>query len=1209
MKKANKKPASKTKKIIGMTGLFVGIFGVTAAGTFFLIPQEKTIIPAPDNKDDELSGSQKLMQNIVDSVGTGLGATIKEGIVVLDGKKEGYSNNLDLKEINLKFKMDSLDIHGIDLVVDAKVDYNNKKRGLGLSLVDDMIYLNIADYDNDTWDLKYKVSTEAYDVEGIDPVTGGQTRYSYGKLDWLIEDIVNILTEEKVNVSFPSIGGMINGSSSSSDSSSSSGESSSGSGIDAQAILDSMNEMEEDKELAKLVDDPYYFKWDLALGDKTLELGLRADSDYNLSGVDFPRIKKGDNDTAAQDTVTDLMDGMAFRVQLGIQTNNLQFGEPTNKDDYHSLENSAALFEKIAHAAGSMKFGVGLNLDLSYETEGEGASIYKFAKDGLNDKASLSIDANVDGKGMKLNALDADLAFTHMDGETNKSSQKLSAAYVPNGDEKDMYINLNDTLLAKTNKTMLDEVVGSIKDSLKSDPVTDTGAASEEQKTEEQVQKTESAIMTAIQAVKDSDFIKGLDNGVYDSALDFIKSITVSDNKIEIVLSLEPIGIKTGADDHKDIVITLSEDTKDDDDPLLTVQLNKIQFASFTVDGALKVIDYEEIEAPKNKESYQEMSHLKGITDQVFEIVDSKTATVTLGGGFKFAEESETGFDIDGKIALDASTKNDLKAGVKMDVTETEEKFVQHHNIKADIAQEDVVVSNEDETAPTERDTRVFFSYDSINPSDMTDTHSDPKTNDPIKGTMSVGYAMDTIENIMDWASNSLDNRFSRISRALSKPGENSLINDLTNGKYFALAGLKVIKSFTTSAIKDTIVINASSLGLDKDVTIDINFSDDKSIKSIDVSSELGDNGTNILNLSVGLSKGVNDGDLAALDHNAKSYCDYDVVMDVADYAVNTTTVGAIKENGHGQTTLGLEANVDLALGNYQFTALTLDGALSIDGAQLQAALNLNNVPTIKGLNAPENDKYFRGHEYEGKRDASFYYYADGLETNDEVMMTRNSDYGKLREVKDSVRMSGEIFKDDVGGWLLEYFLGVDSSLLKEDETTSVEETASETETHYGLPLEKAIHAMDIFHGIKAETDANRGTKKTYVVDLDLAKLGFGFLGTTSLKIGADTVTDTAGNSFKTLTGMNIEVNLALAGKLKIAKAIVDLSITNLADGTYNNIWNAQSQEGYFTYFCPTVQGKNVYGEAKNYGYVSSDGQYNQNHKINEKGLAGNYYA
>ncbi len=1202
MKKEKTKSVGKAKKIIGMSALFVGIFGATAAGTFFLIPQEKNIIPAPDDKDAELTGSQKLMQNIVDGVSTnGLGATIKEGIVVLDGKKEGYSNNLDLKDTILKFRMDALNIHGIDLIADAKVNYNNKTRGLGFSLYDDNIYFNITDYDANTWDLKYKVSTKAYDTNETDSDTGGTTQYSYGKLDWLIEDIVNILTNEGVSISFPSISGALKGSSDSSSSEESS-ESSSGSSIDAQAILDSMNAMTEDKDLAKASGAAYYFNWDLVLGDKTLELGLRADSEYQLTGVDFPRI----NADGTQDAVEDLVSGMDFRVQLDIATNNLEFGAPADVANYHDLVNSVGLFEKIAHMAGSMKFGVGLDLDLSYETEGEDASIYKFAKDGLNDSAKLTLDANVDGKGMKLNALDADLNFIHTDGETNESKQSISASYLDENSDKSMYLNLNNTLKAKTSKTMLDEVVGSIKGALKSDPVTDSGSASEEQKTEEQVEKTESAIAKAIQAVKDSEFVTGLDNGVYDSALDFIKSITVTDNKIEIVLSLKPIGISTGNDDGKDIVITLAEDKEKVDDPLLTVELNKIQFASFTVDGALNVINYDEVKAPSDKDTYQEMHHLKSVTDQVLDIVDSKKATITLGGGFKFAKESNVGFDIDGKIALDASTKNDLKSGIAIDVTETEEKFTQHHNIKADIAQEEVV--DEDETT-SEYDTRAFFSYDSFNPEDMSGEHTDPKTNEPIKGTMSVGYMMDTVQNIIEWSNNSLDNRFSRISRAISKPGENALINDLTKGKYFALADLKVIKSFTTSLTQDVIVINASSLGLDKDVTININFNDDRSIKSIDIISTLGKNDTNIIDMNIGLSKELVSSDLQTLDdHTSANYCNYDVVMDMADYAVNTTTLGAIKENDHGQTTLGLKANVDIALGDYTFNALTMDGALSIDGAQLQMAANLNDVPTIKGLNAPENDKYFRGHEYEGSRDASFYYYADGLETNDEVMMTRNSSYGKLRDVKDSVRMSKDIFSDDLGGWLLEYFLGVNSSLLEKDETTTNETTTEET-TSYGLPLEKAIHVMDVFHGIKVEEDEN-SKAKTYVVDLDLAKLGFGFLGTTSLKVGADTVTDDNNNTFKTLTGLNLEVNLALAGKLKVAKAVVDLSITNIVDHKYTNIWNEENQIGYFTYFCPTVGDTNYYGEVKDYyGYVSADKSIDRNYVVGEKGKAGNYYC
>lgn len=1180
-----KKPASKAKRILGMTGLFVGIFGVTAGATFALIPQDFIEPDDPGDTPIELTGSQKLMQNIVDSVNTGLGVTVRDGLVVLNGANETSKNNFKLDGTKLKFRMDALNLHDIDLVVDAKVDYNGKNRGLGLSLVDDMIYFNVTDYDHDTWDLKYKVSTEAYDIEGVDPETGGQNQYSYGKLDWLIEDIVTILTGEGMDISFPSLGDLFNGEKNDE-------PSTADGGIDAQAILDSMNDMEE-LAVPTGVSAPHYLAWDLVLGDKTLELGLRADSDYNLSGVDFPRLSAN----GEQAVNAELVDDLSFKVQLDVETNNLEFGAPSDVESYHSLDNSVALFEKLAHAAGSMKFGVGLDLDLSYETEGEGKSIYQFAKDGLNDTANLSLTANVDANGMKLNNLGANLSFSHMvaneQGELESAGSQEISAYYLSGEEdaKNMLVNVNNTLRAKTTKATLDEIIGSIKDSLASDPVNDPEGASLDAKTAKQVEETESAITKAINAVKNSAFMKGLEDGVYDSALDFIKSITATDDKIEIVLTLAPLGIETGATDGKDVVITLGEDKDVDGDPLLTIEFNEIHFASFNVDGKIEVVDYTEVEAP-DLGDYEDISGLKKDVDFVLDVVDAKKATID----YSVSIESDESLSIDGTAVVDASNKDNLNVGNVTHIKKDADEATPTHTIKADIFQEEVELEEEEDPF---NDTRVIFSYD------YTEAEEDAVPSAPVAGTISTGYAMKSVGNIMDWASNSLDNRFSRISRALAKPGENALLSDLMDGKYFALADLKLIDTFASDGDAVIVVLNGASLGFDHEIYVKIDHPTEESdYLGLVVKADINDSTT--AKVTAHIHSGAKEEYLDNLDHEAK-YNDYDTIFDLAEYGVATTTVGAIKHEGHGQTTLGLEANVDLVLGDYNMNAVKLDGAVSIDGVQLQAVANLNKLPTVKGLNAPESSKYFRDHEYEGSRDASFYYYADGLEENDEVMMTRDSTYGKLRNVKDSVRMSTDVFSDDVAGWLLQYLLGVDSSLLEKEDTPA---TASEEPAANGDSLLSFTNVLDVLTAFKGiQLLEEESDVKTFVIELNLDKLGLGFLGTTTLKIGADTVTDTEGNTFKTLTGLNAEVDLALAGKLQIAKAVIDLSLTNLTGGAYKNIWNATDQKGYFTYFCPTVGELEVYGEPEAYGYVSTDGIINRNYKITETGRVGNYYV
>lgn len=1163
-----KKGSGKAKRILLGGSLFVGVFGIAAATTFFAIPQKiiEKDIGGGEPVITEPTGVQKLMGNLMDTLSTGLGATVKTGTLNIAGKDDGHTNVLTFNDTALKFRMDAISIHDIDLVVNAKVDYNSKKRGLDLALVNDELYFNVKNYDAplDTdahsWDLKYKVSTASYDdVDGdgnpvTDPETGGILQYEYGKLDWVIEDILAILTDNDIDISFPSLTSLITGSGNSEE-----GETqSSSSSIDANAILESMNNMEE-----SVVEGYPYFTWNLEIGDVSLPIGIKGTSDYRLSRVDLPAVTV-ENEVVSQG-VYELTDDIDLQLQLDIATNDLEFAVPYDKENYRSLENSLALFEKVATVAGTMQFGLDLDLDLTNGSEGEEATIYRFAKDEVNDAANLKLTGNVDAKGLKLNALDAELTFAQVGG-TN-GAQNLSAKYLPNGEETDMYVNLNDVLRAKTTKTTLDALIGNIKDNLinNTSSATDPEGASEAQNTEVQIFSAESAIGQAIQAVKDSDFLSGLNNGVYDSALDFVDYIDSNDNWIKIGLDLDPIGI-TGK-----VTVTIGKDSLDknavmaDIDPLLTIEFDGIEFASFGVDGTLSLVDYSTPSITETEAAtYQEMLHLNGLGDQIVDIVNEKAATIDLDGSF-FVNGSTSadgstrvGASFEGKVGFSAEDRFVL--GTQITVREYEEKFLQDHHVKLDVAP----AEGEDAEGSI-----AYFSYDSLNDT-IDENHTNPKTSDPVSGHIATADAMHVIGNIIDWATGSLDNRFDRIARAISKPGDTSLLSQLTSGNYFALADLHVLKSVSLGAT-DVFVINAEKLGLDKDITISLDFDANDQLENINISATFGDDlaKASVLDLNLGLSSGVLSEDTRVFeDHDVAHYDDYGSLLNLAEYAVNTTTVGAVNHDGHGQSTYGLEANVDLVLGDYALNAVSLGGVISVDGAQLQIAAGMDNLPVIKGINGPEDDKYFRGHEYEGYRAMGFYYYADGLEVNDEVMMTRDSSYGRLRNVKDSVRMGKETFTNDIGGWLLQYLLGVNSEFFAENEPETTTDPVEETSS-VGLPLSKAIHVMDIFHGIDYVAPSEESTKANWSITLDLAKLGFGLLGDAVLTIDADTVKDTNNNSFKTLTGLKVEVNIALAGKLKVITAVVDARLTNVSNGVYTNVWNAANVPGYFTYFRP----------------------------------------
>lgn len=267
-----------SKTLLGTSILFSSLFAFTCAATYLLVPAKVTTIvesgdgqngggstpdvPAPSHKDT-------LINNLVGKVmGSGLELSLDKAEVTFSGSGEKAINRLSLNGGRVALAISSLSLHGIDLSLDAPINYNGKSRGLNVDLLDDNLYFsvtNLDDLDGTSYDLKYKVSTASYDLDldqdgepDIDEATGGVLQYEYGQLDWAIDDILTILTDGDIKVPFPSISSAIGGSSSSSSSSSS---------LDTDAILSSMNDMEE----GSLGGMPY-FRWDLQIG----ELNLRS---------------------------------------------------------------------------------------------------------------------------------------------------------------------------------------------------------------------------------------------------------------------------------------------------------------------------------------------------------------------------------------------------------------------------------------------------------------------------------------------------------------------------------------------------------------------------------------------------------------------------------------------------------------------------------------------------------------------------------------------------------------------------------------------------------------------------------------------------------------------------------------------------------------------------------------------------------------------
>ena len=1209
------------KKIIGNTILFLSVFAIAAGGTYFLVPQkiierggEDSSSPSNPGEEYVETGIERMMNSTVAALTSGIEVDFNKLRLDIAGKDNNpdFTNHLIADEASLMLSMSELSIHGINLSLEAPVAYQVgstiKRRGLDLKLVQDDIYFDIYNADNaDKWDFKYHVSTATVDIPdaGVDPYTGGTFIYEMGELSWVLEDILDVLTEGGVNITFPSLSSLIKGDSQEQpEEEESEGEESSGLDLDAiMASMDSMEEYNLDNGAA------HYFVWNLEISDEwTLPLGLKGDANYNLSGIDFPAKNVSHDSTSYLNLEQGAFDfpssSISISVSADIKTSNteLVWTIPEDAASYRTLSDSLDLFKGIASVAATPKFGIDGQISINHHVEGEEATETTLAQDEIDETMNIALDADVDFSSYKLNALQVGIDLSTQDEEEEVYSTGISAKMLNVEDGNEAFLNVGDVLKAHASKSTIDALVGKIKSANSNDQ--------EGQAAEEVGEEATSSLLDTIKKIEaidnilSSDAIKGIQEGHYEWALDLLDVIRNEDNLIEIKLSFAPLGISGTA------TVTLSGR---EGDSLLNISIDDLTFASLTINAEIALTDFAPVAVSEEERAeYVTLTHLVGTVDQIEAFTSTKEGKLDLAVSVLKEGTSDVGghlkgIELNGSAAFDLNAK---QATANLAIEEYNDSWRQTHTVGLDL-----VSSNGGDLD------KALFSYSSLNPTIESDENNDNlynRTNptgvakegyqntDGVKGYISMTSITDLVGSLVDFFGET-DHRFSRVLRSLQSETETSLIGKLTSGNYFAILEMLdkgILKEFTEENDVAHFVVKGSTFGMDNDIDIDIDFLPNTldaesnltegGIESLAISLALGKEEGKKTNVAISLSNieselNENDSltffDLENTEVSTLSeagFVDYSSILTLLDYAVGTTMIGA-PVNG-GVSTFAIEASVSLVLGEYVFDALKVKAGVYVHGAKVKAYLELNDLPVIKGINGPEDSHYFRDFEYEGMRDVAVYYYADGFNPKGYYLLTRDSTYGRLAGVKDSLFLTGAEFNEHPAEYLLQYLIGVNSEFFVEEEAPANEEPEAEEESSSSF-LKHAMHAEDFLKSYLY--DFNNGNP-SWDINLDLgAMLGYSFLGCANLHLGGSRVAyekdgDTA--YFKGLNNLSVDLGIALAGKLKVCSASVDASITNLGNGVYTDGW-AQYNNTFETYFSSAIRANGI----GSYGYLNYD--------------------
>ena len=1024
---------------------------------------------------------------------------------------------------------EGISLHSLDFDLHLPLSYHGVNRGLDLTLNDDSLYFSIENLDDpSSYSFAYKVDLTPYDspvgMEESDPLTGGIYQFEYGELDYLIDNILTILTDGE-NLSTPKL------------------ESSS---LKMDEILASLEEIEE-----TTLEDRPYFIWNLPLGEKTIPLGFLSDGSYSLKGIDLPA--KGNDGSQASYS---LKDGVSLKLSSSILPLEDSYSFAPSKDEgsYYPLINSTAIFEKIARYAKSKKFSLKAYRDSSLQEEGlllshhEDAYVSQTEKnyEEIDESLIAKIEANVDFEDGLFHNLGAKI---DLNGE---SSHQYIDLHILDSSGYEGYLDLNGILKANTNKAVLDGLIANIGDFANDSSIANANL--------NELFGSISSAGSFLDDVMNSEAVKGFQEGTYSGLISGISRLEGGD---DILVEIDTASF--GLSGALDLVIEgeLSH--------LAAIRFEGFALGGFTFSGVLIIDSYEE--DGFDPSGYTTLSHLPGISEQIGELFGSKSASFSLMGyvldSDKLGGEPDSAYLINGNpinqlgFSFSGSASFNLVeklGGGSLKIVDRKEGYTNDHHLSLYVegpeSEEEKLDESDDwDPAKTSQVSNMLFSYDSKNDSvtnaDGKHPRTNPESNEPIVGRFSI-HSLDGILDVISNLLGSSDQRISSFFEDMISTSTTSLIQKLQNRELAPLATNCILVDASLGAIKDHFELSKDLLGTAENIELNLYYQNaDSGLSAIEFQTTMANNKNEPSKLIYAkitiddLSTPTSQQSLASSHpgitsliekRNQASTYDLSSIKTLLEYLAGSMTIG---EDQNGTNSYHLGGTVSLSLG----ITVNLDAWIQVQGRQIKAFGNLDLPILATGVNSPLSLQLLGGHRY-----TSFYYHKGGSDKDGGKIYIRRVDIytDKLNALTHQVRMSGSQFKNDMVGWIVEYMLGINSSLL------NISNLSSES---------KSIHFEDV---LKSFSYSKPNGKVRWDFGLDVGKLAHtDMLGTLTGYITGRQA-NVGDKKEKTLDYVHGELglNFLLDG---ILTATIDLSLKNVESGTYLPCWDDQAKQYYIT--------------------------------------------
>ena len=1090
----------------------------------------------------ETGGAKRLAESLTSSLASGLSLKLNSMTLKADEKNSFVFNNG-----SLAFSLDELSLHGLGLSLQAEVDYNGAGgRSIDARLVEDELYfaLEAPGSDGADYSIAYKVSTASYQYgeEGErDSLTGGIPQYEFGRLDWVIDDILQILSTYGYEVK-PNLSG-------------------SSTSIDFSAVSESLDNLSE------IDAETHYFVWNLPIGDATYSVGLQGDADYCLSKIDFPA--KGTNAS------NKLSNGMELSLQAEFDYSGASILAPEDSSSYLALDDSIDLWRRIATYAGKLSFNVSTThtengseeegLLLTHHEDEVASTATTLGRAGFDEKLTFNLQGGADFRNQKINDLSMSAVF-----KGDKQTKKLAGHYVQGASDKEAYLDINGILKVKTSKTTADAFFSAFASLLGDESIQNEYLTS--------LFSAVGSLSDAFESLKSSLLGKDISEGHYEHFLEALISLESKDNQIEATFDFS----KAGGEGK--LIFRLSSF----DFALASLTFDGLSLGGFGVEGTLLISDYTGASS-FDEEEYEEMDHLPSLTNQVENLFQHHSAKATIKGyaldrnttaysdGSNFTtlggkKITEQGFSLDGDFAFNLQEKAAYGKAVILD---RKADYLNEHAIALQL---DGEIGASNETGD------LLFSYDSsndkkeANASGYGNLDYGNKTEPTNKTPLYAKFSVSSLNDILELATTLLssdDPRFTKFTSAADTLAT-TLVAKIAQGQFAPLLSEHILVSATRTADKISATISKDLIGSEEDISLNVGF-DENGLSSIDFrivtsSKEIYfEIGAEVP--STTLSK--TDLQLSELQSRRDSMTDFSSLSTLLEYVLGSATLG---EDGNNASTYRLNGTASVSVIKIIDLDIPFSANIYLDGAEVRM-IGVLEIPLVAGV---LTDGVNGGGNSGGTRYVEFYFHTSGDDADGTILFHRvnlKKYWPKSNQSnEDWAKVKTSDFTSDILNWSLGYIVGLSSSTLSLIDTSSDEKGSS-------------LHGEDI---VSSYSHSESNGDQTWTAKLDLSSISDVLSDPLEITIQGKEV-NAGGKKQKTLTSLNGGIGLCKS----FVSVTLDATLANVSTGTYVSAWDKSSSSSDNLLIFHSPNGKSLSSSDKNAastyasnyydnGYVSS---------------------